>query len=207
MRPADALNAGSARDVMYPTTEQPGAAGRLPRTVRILPGRFRSWAGLAGGLALAVIFLWLAIGSPGRAAAIFNWLALACLVLTATGPGLRLLLQLPLIEASELGIAIWLNGPYRRPFFAPWKRVRAIVLTKARSAQAADGSGARDALGIELDQDDAFRLPPMPPQAEVPVGGAQRADLVWSSRSISGDPRRWVDLLARMKAAHTDAPA
>jgi hypothetical protein len=115
--------------------------------------------------------------------------------------GLRVLVQLPLIEASELGIAIWLNGPYRRPFFAPWSRVRAIVLTQARGPGV--GGAVRDALGIELIQDSQLCLPADLPRAET-AAGAEPVDLVWSRARIRGNPVRWVELLSRMKAAGTD---
>ena len=141
----------------------PSAPGELPLTVRILPGRSASWAGLGGGLALAAILLWCARLSDGRASAAWTGIALVVLLLSVIGPGLRLLLQLPLIEASELGIAIWIHGAYRRPFFVPWKHVQAIVLTRVRAPHDGAGASGRDALGIVLDQEARARpLAPAP---------------------------------------------
>jgi hypothetical protein len=172
----------------------------LPRAVRIMPSRSGLWAGLAAGLAAAAVFGWLAPAAPGQVPIALCWIAFGLSALTAIGCGLRLLMQLPIIEASELGIAVWLHGPYRRPFFAPWSRVRAVSLTQVRSADAAPGAAARDALGIELDHNGESRPLQHRPHDELPVDGAARADLAWSSRSISGDLRRWVELLQQMKS-------
>jgi hypothetical protein len=130
--------------------------------------------------------------------------ALVICALTAIGCGLRLVAQLPIIEASELGIAIWFHGPYRRPFFVPWSRVRAVVLTRVRPANSADRASVRNALGIELIADNHFPGPPQSAGREVPIDGAARADLAWSSRSIGGDVRRWARLLQQMKPAYAD---
>jgi len=172
----------------------------LPRAVRIMPSRSALWAGLAAGLASAVVFGWLARAPLGQLPIALCWIAFGLSALTATGCAWRRLMQLPIIEASELGIAVWPHGPYRRPFFAPWSRVRAVSLTQVRSAAAAPSAAARDALGIELDHDGESRPLPRSANDELPVDGAARADLVWSSRSISGDLRRWVELLQQMKS-------
>ena len=113
---------------------------------------------------------------------------------------MRLLIQLPIIEASELGIAVWLHGPYHRPVFVPWSHVRAVLLTQVRRADAPAGAAPRDALGIELNHPDRFRALPRPANDEVPVDSAAHADLAWSSRSISGDLRRWVELLQAIRS-------
>jgi hypothetical protein len=176
----------------------------LPRAVRILPRRSSLRAGLAAAVALTAIFGWFAGQAHGPLPRPLAWIAIGLSALVAIGSAVRLVVQLPIIEASELGIAIWFHGPYRRPFFAPWSRVRAIVLTRARAADDAPGSVMRDALGIELTQDDRFQLPQHCPNDEVPVEGALRADLVWSSRSVSGSPRRWVELLQQMKSAYAE---
>jgi hypothetical protein len=174
----------------------------LPRAVRIPPRRAGAWVALAAGATSAALCGWLAHDPPGHLPAALLRAALVLSALLAAGSGLRLLLQLPLIEASELGIAIWFRGTYRRPFFVPWKRVRAIVLTRARPADRATGSAARNALGIEVIQDERFRLPPLEHGAEATVHGAAHADLTWSNRSIGGDPGRWVLLLQAMQRAH-----
>jgi hypothetical protein len=124
---------------------------------------------------------------------------------TLIGWALWLLIRLPIIEATELGIAIWFHGPYRQPFFVPWRRVRAVVLTRTqvRPADSHSRAGVRNALGIELIELDQ---PPLPPAArrETPVDGAPAADLAWSSRSIGGDVRRWARLLQQMRLAYSD---
>jgi hypothetical protein len=176
----------------------------LPYSVRVMPRRSTLWLGLAAGLGLGLA-MFLSHGSPvsnphRSVSTIGFWSAVAILLAAAFWCGFRLLAQLPIIEASELGIAIWLDGPYRRPFFAPWDRVRAVVLTRVRSAFPA----SREALGIELVQDDLFRLPRVPAGADVPASDAERADLAWSNRAISGDVRRWVALLQRMKVASAE---
>jgi hypothetical protein len=167
-----------------------------------MPRGGAGWAQLLMGLAAVSALAW-AWGGPRQRLA---WAMLALTVALAVLVAVRALLRLPIIEASELGIAIWLHGPYRSPFFAPWKRVRAIVLTQARSTAAGARAATREALGIELIQDDQFHLPPYLRRPEVVVG-APRADLVWSSASIRGDPRRWVELLERMKGAGTEPAA
>ena len=189
---------------MNPSRE-PSKPARLPRAVRIPPSRTGARAALVAGFASAALCGWLAHDPPrGLPAALF-WSTLGVSALVAAGSGLRLLLRLPLIEASELGIAIWFHGPYRRPFFAPWSRVRTIVLTRARPADGA--SAPRDALGIELIQDERFAIPREAHVAETPVHGAAHADLVWSRRSIGGDPGQWVQLLQSMQRAYTEPPA
>ena len=189
---------------MNPSRE-PSKPAPLPRVVRIPPRRAGSQAALAAGLVSAALCGWLAHQPPRGLPAALLWIALGLSALLAAGSGLRLLLQLPLIEASELGIAIWFHGPYRRPFFAPWSRVRAIVLTRARPADGA--SAPRDALGIELIQDERFALPHEADVPETTVHGAAHADLVWSRRCIGGDPGQWVQRLQAMQRAYTEPPA
>jgi hypothetical protein len=172
----------------------------VPLAVRIMPRRSVLWAGLAVGLALAALLGWLAHASAGRLASGLCWVAFTLCGLIAIRSGLRLLIQLPLIEVSELGIAVWLHGPYRRPFFAPWSRVRAIALTRVRSIDATPGTTPCEALGIVLTPDD----PPLqrPRNNELPVDGAPQADLAWSRRAISGNPRHWVEQLQRMQSIY-----
>lgn len=173
----------------------------LPRAVRILPSRFALRAGLAAGLILCSGLVLHGVPPAGRdpgLALIGYWAGLVAGAGAAIGCAVRLVLQLPVIEASELGIAVWLEGPYRRPFFAPWSHVRSIVLTRVRPG----GAAACDALGIELDQDDRVRLPPAASGRPAPEAGAAPADLAWPARSIHGDPHRWVEVLERMKAAY-----
>jgi hypothetical protein len=174
----------------------------VPLAVRIMPRRSVLWAGLGAGLASAAFFGWLAHASAGRLPIGLCWIAFGLCALIAIRSGLRLLIQLPLIEVSEVGIAVWLHGPYRRPFFVPWSRVRAVALTQVRSADAAPAAAPRNALGIELHPDD--RPPQRPANTELPIDGAPRADLTWSSRSISGDPRHWVEQLQRMQSIYAE---
>jgi len=176
----------------------------LPWSVRIMPSGGAGWAKVLIGLGAVSTLAWAWHGSRSPLGQELFWATLWLTVGLAILFAVRALLALPIIEASELGIAIWLYGPYRRPFFAPWKRVRAIVLTQARSTTAGARATVRDALGIELIQDDQFHLPSNLSRAEVRAGEAP-ADLVWSSASIRGDPRRWVELLERMKVAGTEA--
>jgi hypothetical protein len=187
---------------MFPSVDRSSPA-ELPRVLRIMPNGVFLRVGLAGSIALATVLGWLARDPHPLLAAALCWIGLGACVLGAAVCAVRLLLQLPVIEASELGIAIWFHGPFRRPFFAPWSRVRAVVLTQVRAANAAAGAG-RDALGIELVQDNQFRLPERRGSDEMPVDGAARADLAWSSRFIGGNLRRWVQLLQRAKSAYTD---
>jgi hypothetical protein len=154
----------------------------LPRAVRILPSRLALRGGLAAGLMLCSGLILLGAPHGGREpglALIGYWAGLAAGAAAALGCAVGLVLQLPVIEATELGIAVWLEGPYRRPFFAPWSHVRSIVLR-------ADPTGRR-ALGIELNAD------------------AAHADLAWPTRSISGDARRWVETLTLMKKTYSAA--
>jgi hypothetical protein len=171
----------------------------LPLTVRIMPTRSALWAGFDAGVASMVIFGWLAHDRNRALPSSLVWIVIGVSALIALGSGLRLLVQLPVIEASELGIAVWPYGPYRRPFFAPWSRVRAVALTQVRRANEATGAAARDALGVELNHDEQLVVP-RSPSSELPVEGAARADLAWSNRSISGDLQRWVELLQQMKS-------
>ena len=175
----------------------------LPLAVRIMPPRTGLWATLWAGVSTTLL-LSLAGRPTGEPLKAIWWLAVSLAAACSIGSALRLLLQLPVIEASEFGIAVWLHGPYRRPFFAPWSRVRAIALTQARRADAAPGAGALDAVGIELECDDRFTPPPRLADGEIPIAGAARADLVWSKRSICGDARYWVDLLRQMKLSHSE---
>ena len=183
-----------------PRSEGPGLAFErppVPRVVRIMPSRTALWAAIATGLTLTLVFGWLAANPYARVPTALCWLALGVSVVVAIGSSLRLLLQLPLIEASELGIAIWLHGPYRRPFFAPWSRVQSIGLTQVRGRQR---MARRDALGIALIHDDQFHLPALSERGELPVDGAPRADLAWSNRLISGDLRDRVKMLQQMRS-------
>jgi hypothetical protein len=183
--------------------------GGLPQIVRISPNRTALRVAFGAGLVLSSILLFR--GAPVRhpddpVLATLYWICLGAALLTMVGCGWRLLVQLPIIEASELGIAIWFGGPYRRPFFAPWGRVRAIVLTQVRPRNGvAAPRSTLPALGIELDCDDRFRLPQEAAHTDIPIGGAARADLAWSGRSIGGDVRRWVELLERMRSIYGES--
>jgi len=174
----------------------------VPLAVRIMPRRSVLWAGLGASLALAALLGWLAHASEGHLVIALCWIGFAVCALIAIRSGLRLLIQLPLIEVSELGIAVWLGGPYHRPFFAPWRRVRAIALTRVRTADGPPGAAPREALGIELIPDD--RPLQRPRNSELPIDGAPRADLAWSRRAISGDPRHWVEQLQRMQSIYAE---
>jgi len=184
--------------------------GGLPQIVRISPNRTAQRVAFGAGLVLSALLLFR--GPPVRhpddpVLATLYWIALGAALLTMVGCGWRLLVQLPIIEASELGIAIWFGGPYRRPFFAPWGRVRAIVLTQVQAGKGGAAPGSiLPALGIELDCDDRFRLPEEAAHTDIPIGGAARADLAWSRRSIGGDVRRWVELLERMRSIYAESP-
>jgi len=167
-----------------------------------MPSWITLWAKVLLGLGAVSIAAWAWQIPRSWPAQTLLWAMLGFNAGLALLLGVRALVQLPIIEASELGIAIWFHGPYRRPFFAPWSRVRTIVLTQARSADAA--SALRDALGIELIQDNQFRLPADLPRDEV-AAGTEPADLVWSRARIRGNPRRWVELLSRMQAAGTES--
>ena len=150
------------------------------------------WLGLAVGLVgLAILILHAEPASSPRAAMVRA--ASVLFALLAIGCAFRLVAGLPIIEASELGIAIWFHGPYRRPFFAPWSRVHDIVLTRV---------GRGNALGIELIEDELFRIPEFPNQSCAPVREAARAILAWSGRAIGGDPREWVELLQKMRSVY-----
>ncbi|HEX4597389.1 MAG TPA: hypothetical protein VH278_06350 [Burkholderiaceae bacterium] len=188
--------------------QQPSEPSRpldLPRSVRIMPSRSALRAGLAAGVALMFACGWL-VHDPQRALPIaLIWILLGLAALTAIGSAARLLVLLPVIVASEIGIAIWPYGPYQQPFFAPWSRVRAVALTRVRPRGAPRTAPARDALGIELIHDDPSGLAPAAASTERPIEGAARADLAWSSRVISGDPARWVALLQTMKAAYEES--
>jgi hypothetical protein len=182
--------------------------GDAPLSIRILPSQTAPRLTLAAGIALSAVLL--LYGSPGhgpdhRVQAALYWVALSLCVLTALGCAWRLFVQLPIIEASELGIAIWFGSPYHRPFFAPWGRVRAIVLTRARARSDRAGGAGREALGIELDCDDQFRLPEEAARTDISIEGAARANLAWSARSIGGDMRRWVELLGRMHSIYRES--
>ncbi len=183
--------------------------GGLPQIVRISPNRTAVRVAFGAGLVLSGVLLF-----PGTPAhhpddpilATLYWIALGAALLTMVGCGWRLLVQLPIIEASELGIAIWFGGPYRRPFFAPWGRVRAVVLTQVHPGKGgADPGSTLPALGIELNWDDRFRLPDEAAHTDVPIGGAARADLAWSGRSIGGDVRHWVEVLERMRSIYSES--
>ena len=180
----------------------------LPLSVRIPRNRTMLRLGLSAALtALAVLVVQAWPGSNPRVPVSVSafWAAFALFALIGAACAFRLVASLPVIEASELGIAIWLRGPYFRPFFAPWSRVRAVVLTTvARWPRA--GARHRTALGIVLIQDDGFRIPDFRHSAQAPALDAPHADLAWSSRAIGGDLSHWVDLLQRMKAADTQPP-
>lgn len=168
-------------------------AGNLPLSLRIFPPRAALWWGLSASFGLSLVFLAVApAASAGRSWAL---VAAACAGLFC---GWRLLVQLPLIEASEYGIAIWFHGPYRNPYFTPWSRVRCVVLTRSAPSGAALEGRGRQALGVQLQADARLAAPPLGPQAEVAVAGAPGADLAWSSRSIAGKPAAWVALLQQM---------
>jgi hypothetical protein len=180
----------------------------LPRLVRIGPNRSMLWLGLVAGLAaLAILTLRGPSGSAagGLGVAAAKWGALALFGLIAIRCAFRLVAGLPIIEASEFGIAIWFHGPYHRPFFAPWNRVQDIVLTEVARSRRTTGAGRCNALGIALIEDDQFRIPDFPGDACAPVRDAPRASLAWSSRTIGGDPRKWVELLEQMKSVYTAA--
>jgi hypothetical protein len=198
---------GSAADTMAQLQQQT-ASSELPLAVRIPPNGTASWIGLGVGLTWLSILALLGSFAAGSYSISMSrpwyWSALAVCALTAIGCGLRLLTRLPIIEATELGIATWVQGPYRSPFFVPWSRVRAVVLTRVSGADPRGLAGVRDAVGIELIQDEQFRVPERMAKAEVPVDGAARADLAWSNRSIGGDLRRWADLLRQMRSAYTE---
>ncbi len=180
----------------------------LPRSVRIPPNRSMLRLGLVAGLVgLAILAAhgWLASNPRGLADTAATWAGLASFALIGVGCAFRLAAGLPIIEASELGIAIWFHGPYRRAFFAPWSRVRAVVLIQVAHSRRWGGAGRCDALGIQFVQDDQFHIPDFRDAAHAPLRDPPRADLAWSSRAIGGDLREWVKRLQQLKSAYTDA--
>ena len=172
-------------------------ATTLPPSIRILPNRVRLRVGLAAGLGLAV-----ALGSfptwvPG--AAWKHWAAASVCLAIAVWCAVEMFVQLPIIEASELGVAIWFHGPYKRPFFVPWSRVSQVGLTQVTRSR---GPLRRqvDALAIVIIEDGEFRIPAIPRMANAPVRGSRPAELAWSARELDGSPRRWAALMQAMKS-------
>ncbi len=158
-------------------------------------------------LALLILHGWPAPEPRGTMVTAAYLAGLALFALLAIGCAFRLVAVLPIIEASELGIAIWFHGPYRRPFFAPWNRVRAIVLTQVARPPGATRTGRREALGIEFVQDDQFRIPDLRNRPRTREQGAPQATLAWSDRAIGGDLREWVELLQKMRSTYGEPVA
>jgi len=119
--------------------------------------------------------------------------------------------RLPAIEFSELGVCAWLHGPYRRPFFVPWNRVRAARRGSATpGANASTVIRAADALCLQIAEDDEFRIPAIAAGARMPVRGAGPSELAWPQRMLDDPIDSLLDSIARIRASgeqHRHAPS
>jgi hypothetical protein len=182
-------------------------ASGLPLVVRILPGRRHLRTGLAFGLSLAALFSGLLAWMPDAARALpraLHWAGVGAGLGIAATCVVKLVAQLPVIEVSELGIAIWFLGPYRGPFFAPWSRVSSVGLTRVECPGPL-GRRPVDALAIRIVEDGGFRFPALPADLTVPIRGAPGAELAWPDGAIAGRLQTWVTLMKSLKSAHDSA--
>jgi len=171
----------------------------LIRPVRIVLNRISPRLGLAAGILLAA----LAAGArllavpwwPGTAAS--EWAALIAGLAIAAACALGLFAQLPIIEVSELGVTIWLNGAFHKPFFAPWKQVRRIGRRQIRLPST---RAPIDALCIEFVEDLAFRLPDIAAGPAAPLLLAGTAELAWPARSLAGPAPRWAEAIIALQS-------
>jgi hypothetical protein len=165
-----------------------------PLVIRVMPSRRWPRVGVACGIGLALLAVALrGVTPPTASIALFGIGALLAVAAAA-----RMIAQLPIIEVTELGIALWLQGPYRRPFFAPWGRVRSIGLVRIASQRSAR------ALSIEFVEDGAFRVPQPPAGAHAPVRGADPVTLSWPSDAIDGTATTWVRRMSAMRGAELE---
>lgn len=111
-----------------------------PPRLRVYESRRALRAGVALGLAAT-------IGFASRA----MWIAAPAAALLALGCGLLWFVRLPVLEFSEFGASVFLNGPFRRPLFAPWPRVRAV--------QRERDAGSGEVLVIEFEGAEPMRWP------------------------------------------------
>jgi hypothetical protein len=186
----------------------PMNAVELPLRLRILPGRRPLQAGLALGLALAVLCLGLRVAAPAAPWArplVAHWAGALAGLAIAAGCAIRMFIQLPVIEVTELGIAIWLRDPLAGPFFIPWRRVRSVALTRVRRPGL--GGGSVEALAIRIIEDAAFRFPALAPERATPVRGSEPSELAWPAGSLAGRLPSWVRMMQALRAAHDAQPA
>jgi hypothetical protein len=161
-----------------------------PLVIRILPNRRRLRLGTLGGLALSAASLVLRFGgfaATPASTAIALPLGIAGVCLAAVCAA-RMLLQLPIIEVTELGVAAWLQGPYRHPFFMPWSRIRSIS-GRSRSnmaSGAASRAAERLVAAIELDADSPAHR----------TGGNA---LTWPAAAIDGAAAHWAERMLAMR--------
>ncbi len=102
----------------------------------------------------------------------------------------QLFWPVPLIEVTRRGVRVRIGSPVRRSglFFVPWARVRAVMFTQTVASR----GGREDALGIQIDQDDRFRLPEVRWNSSHAAPDAQECDVVFAASMISGDVRECV---------------
>jgi hypothetical protein len=173
----------------------------MPLRLRIRPGRRHLWAGVAFGLALAALSLGLRIAMPAwtRPPAV-QWAGTLAGLAIAGACALRMFLQLPVIEVTELGIAIWFFSPLSGPFFIPWRRVRSVALT--RVARTGRAGGSVEALAIRIAEDATFHFPPLPADRKAPVRGREPSELAWPAGTLAGRLPDWIETMQALRAAH-----
>jgi hypothetical protein len=160
--------AGAAGPEDTQVLEVPAWAGGTWPPPRLRVYANRRWLRIGVALGLA--------GSAGFALAA-QWLFALAAALLALWCGVLWFARLPLLEFSEFGACLFLNGPYRRPFFAPWTRVGAV----GRERRAGG-----DSLVLDLTDGDPLH---------------------WPARALDGNLERMLHEIAKLRAGTAARPA
>jgi hypothetical protein len=181
-----------------------------PPRLRVYASRTRLRVGLAAGVAaavgpLAAPHLLSALGpelgalapAPG-----LRWIGVLAGLFLVVRCAYQWVARLPVIEFSELGVCAWLHGPYHRPFFVPWKRVKAAHRgSTLPGTDAGTVIRAHDALCLQIEEDDGLRIPPIAAGTRMPVRGAGPSELAWPERLLDERIDALIESIAAIRAS------
>jgi hypothetical protein len=184
------------------------AADWPPPRLRVYASRARLRFGLAAGTMAVVGPLaaphLLAVLAPGHhaPAPALRWIGVLAGLFLVLRCVYQWVARLPVIEFSELGVCVWMHGPYHRPFFVPWNRIRAAH----RGSTLEDASAGTlirdaDALCLQIDEDDRVRIPDIAAGARMPVRGAGPSELAWPERLLDDRIEPLLEAIAAIRAS------
>jgi len=166
--------------------------GGDPLLERIMANRLTLLLGAVAAAVFGCVGLLLTglVGAGGRSSPWVGWpmLAFGAAVLIATVR--QLLWPVPVVEVTSRGVRLRIRTPMSRSgfLFVPWSHLRAVIVTQVATPH----GGRQDALGFQIAQDEAIRLPDLRWNAGQPAPEAPQCDVTFAAATISGDVRDWV---------------